>query len=579
MIASRDLGIATSYLNSGAYKPALKIAKRLQKTTPRDPHPFNIAGICLSAMNKLPEAIAQFQRAMKIDPGFVDARHNLAQTLILSGRHAQAIRVVEPLRDGDATACFFLAQAHVQLGDLTAASAAIEQAVALRPSFAPAQNLRGLILTNLGEETEAIVAYETALASDPNNVETLVNISLPLARQNRHDEGHRMAERAVQLAPDHIGARLRLGTSFIEAGAFLQAKEQFHAVLAIQPGQAQALEQLSLLLDGAEMADMAAPAQKALSKVRSGSLEAAELNFALSRIEDAMGERQAAILARRRANGILAKHMPYDGEADARQTDHILNRFPAVTPAEANQPDGPLPIYVLGLPRSGTSLVEAMLSRLPKVETMGERAATGFLVQDFLESDKPFDTAAAWDFAHRDAARLPTCPEGTRAYVDKMPENYRYIGFLKTAYPHCRIVHVRRDPRDVALSMWKSHFTGTALSYTYDQTGLARRVGLYARLMQHWQTVFPDQILTVDYEDLVTDPVAGSRAIAEYCGLDWTPEMAAPEGSSAPTLTMSASQIRQPVHQRSIGSWRAQADELAEFLEALDTSLWPDLAD
>jgi hypothetical protein len=127
--------------------------------------------------------------------------------------------------------------------------------------------------------------------------------------------------------------------------------------------------------------------------------------------------------------------------------------------------------------------------------------------------------------------------------------------------------------------MWKSHFTGTALSYTYDQTGLARRVGLYARLMQHWQTVFPDQILTVDYEDLVTDPVAGSRAIAEYCGLDWTPEMAAPEGSSAPTLTMSASQIRQPVHQRSIGSWRAQADELAEFLEALDTSLWPDLAD
>jgi Flp pilus assembly protein TadD len=172
MIASRDLGIATSYLNSGAYKPALKIAKRLQKTTPRDPQPFNIAGICLSAMNKLPEAIAQFQRAMKIDPGFIDARHNLAQTLILAGRHAQAIKIVEPLRDSDPTACFFLAQAHVHLGDLTAAEVAINQAVTSRPTFAPAQNLRGLILANLGEETDAIAAYEAALALDPNNVET-----------------------------------------------------------------------------------------------------------------------------------------------------------------------------------------------------------------------------------------------------------------------------------------------------------------------------------------------------------------------------------------------------------------------
>ncbi|ANP36490.1 TPR/sulfotransferase domain-containing protein [Phaeobacter gallaeciensis] len=530
-------------------------------------------------MNKLPEAIAQFQRAMKIDPGFIDARHNLAQTLILAGRHAQAIKIVEPLRDSDPTACFFLAQAHVHLGDLTAAEVAINQAVTLRPSFAPAQNLRGLILANLGEETDAIAAYEAALALDPNNVETLVNISLPLARQNRHAEGHEMVERAVQLAPEHIGARLRLGTSFIEAGRFEEAKEQFRAVLALHPAQTQAFEQLSLLLDRDEMKTLARPAQKALGKLRSGSVEAAELQFALSRIEDAMGDRQAAAKARERANGILAKQLRYDEEEDTRQTERILSRFPDITPSPTDKPDGPYPIYVLGLPRSGTSLVEAMLSRLPNVETLGERAATGFLVQDFVSSDIPFDAEAARIFTNKDAARLPPYPDDTRAYVDKMPENYRYIGFLKTAYPHCKIVHVRRDPRDVALSMWKSHFTGTALSYTYDQTALAWRVGLYARLMQHWQTVFPDQILTVDYEDLVADPVTGSRAIADYCGLEWSPEMAAPEGSSAPTLTMSASQIRQPVHQRSIGGWRAQAAELAEFLEALDTSLWPDLAD
>ncbi|WP_341641719.1 tetratricopeptide repeat-containing sulfotransferase family protein [Phycobacter sp. K97] len=577
MIPTRDLSAVTSHLNSGAYKSALKLAKRLQKAYPRDPIPLNIAGICLSAMTKLPEAIVQFQRALKIDPGFIDARHNLAQTLILAGRFELAIKLASPLRDTDSKACFFLAQAQFQIGALVDAEAAIDQALVLNPAFAPALNLRGLILNSQGREIEAISAFEAALAVDPDNVETLVNISLPLARQNRHKDGHQMVERAVQLAPSHIGARLRLGTSFVEAGDYRRAKEQFLAILRLDPSHPQAFHQLTRLLDREELTSLEAPVTKALKNERAGSSGAAELHFALSRIQEAGGNKSAAAKSRHLANGILAKLFPYDAQQDTEETGRILARFPTATAALVEHPQGPFPIYVLGLPRSGTSLVEAMLSRLANVATLGERAATGVLVQDSLANDLPFDAQAAEAFVRQDRAMLPELGPDTLAYVDKMPENYRYIGFLCTAYPQCRIVHVRRDPRDVALSMWKSFFSGRALAYTYDQAAMAHRFGLYARLMDHWTKVFPDQIITLAYEDLVSDPVGASKSIADFCGLTWAPEMAAPQDSDAPTLTASASQIRQPVHQRSVGTWRNHSGDLGEFLAALDTSLWPDL--
>ncbi len=576
-MVSNDLSLAASFLSSGSHRSALKLAKRMQRSSPSDPLPWNIAGICLSAMNKLPEAIAQFQRALKVDPGFTDARLNLAQTLILAGRYEQAIKAMQPIGSKDQKASFFLAQAYFRLGDMTPAETAIDHSVLLDDRFAPALNLQGLIRLAQGRECDAIAAFEAALTADPNNVETLVNISLPLARQNRHQDGHRMAERAVQLAPTHIGARLRLGTSFMEKGQFPEAEEQFLEILNLEPSNAQAIAQLSRITPRKRLAHLERSAAKALRKARKSSMDAAEIQFALSRIHDVGGDLAAAAKARQDANGTLAKLLHYDPQADSHETARILAKFPTAPAVAGQTGTSPYPIYVLGLPRSGTSLVEAMLSRAPNVETLGERAATGFLLSEHLASDDCFSSQDAEAFAKNHDALLPDMAPDTVAFVDKMPENYRYIGFLKTAFPQCKIIHVIRDPRDTALSMWKTHFSGRALNYTYDQEAMAHRFALHARMMAHWKSLFPGQILTVSYEDLATDPIGSSQAIASYCGMNWVPEMAAPEGSDAPTLTASASQIRQPVHNRSIGQWRQHKEELAPFLAALDASLWPGL--
>jgi hypothetical protein len=213
------------------------------------------------------------------------------------------------------------------------------------------------------------------------------------------------------------------------------------------------------------------------------------------------------------------------------------------------------------------------------VAPLGERAAAGILLKPLIDADLPFAAEAVAAFRAGDRRLLPELADGTTAYVDKMPENHRLVGFLKTAYPAARVINLRRDPRDIALSMWRGHFSGTALSYTYDLQAMAHRFNLYAETMAHWHAVCPEGLMDLSYEAMARDVEATSRTLAAFCGLDWTPAMARPDLSEAQVLTLSATQLRQPVHTRSIGKWRAHAEMLKPFVDGLDPALWPELSD
>lgn len=136
---------------------------------------------------------------------------------------------------------------------------------------------------------------------------------------------------------------------------------------------------------------------------------------------------------------------------------------------------------------------------------------------------------------------------------------------------------MHRDPRDIALSMWQAHFSGRALAYSYDLKAMAHRFNLFARLQAQWQDLFPSQILRLNYEELVGDVEHHSHRIAEFIDVDWCPEMAEPGQATSPILSLSAGQVRQKVHKRSVGRWAQYADMLAPFIEDLDAELWPEL--
>ena len=581
MSVETDLALAGQRLQQGQYKPAYKAAKSALRKAPKSPAALNLAGIALSGMGQRREAVELFRKALKLAPEFHDARKNLGQTLVLLGQPEPAAALLEKLvtqTPKDAGAWYLLAQARANAGRLEAAEAAASTSIGLAPTQARALNLRALLRDRQGLIAEALEDYRAALRINPDDVETLINISLPLARQLRSDEALEAVRRAVRLAPGHLGARLRLAMQLVEMGQSEAAIEEYRQVLARDPAQPEAIERLAELQGPAENTSLAPRLRAALQAAPRRSEARAALLFAQARIADQAGERAQAEKALAEANREMAAILPYDAAGDRALTNRLLARFAGPLPDRAPDPARPRPVYVVGLPRSGTTLTEAILGAHPEVVPLGERAAAGILLKPVIDGDLPFDAAAVARFVEGDRRLLPELPDGTRAYVDKMPENHRLVGFLKTAYPEARIVNLRRDPRDVALSMWRGHFAGTALAYTYDLAGMAQRFNLYAETMAHWHRVCPGAILDLRYEEMAADVEWASRSLASFCGLDWTPEMARPDQAAGPVLTLSAAQLRQPVHTRSVGRWREHVAALAPFIAGLDLALWPEIA-
>ncbi len=585
MTFENDMAQAQRTLEGGQFKHAFRAAKSAARKKPRSPFAPNIAGIALAQTGKHRDAVGWFKKAMKLDPGFSDARRNLAQSYLALGDSDTAQTLLNNLvkqTPGDADAWYLLAQVELQSGAPLQAEHAAGKSIELAPKQVPkrvrAYNIRALARNQMGQIDTALEDFEAALRLDPANVETLVNISLPLARQTRYREAMDAVTRAVELAPGHLGARLRLANQLMESGDNDAAIAQLHKALDLAPKHAEVIETLSKLQSGGQNERLETTARDALKSAPKKSPERASLQFALATIATQDGRTSEADRFLTGANKDMAALLPYDVDHDSVVTDGLLARFQSTIGPGQARPPGPFPIYVVGLPRSGTTLAEAILGAHPGVAPLGERIAAGVLLHPLIEDDLPFDKAAIEAFVAGDQRLLPALPPGTQAYVDKMPENHRYLGFLATAQPHARFINLKRDPRDIALSMWVGHFSGAALAYAYDLKAMAHRFNLCAKTMAHWRTVMPDAILDVPYEHMVEDVDATSRLIADFCGLDWTPGMARPDLNADQILTSSATQLRQPVHNRSVGKWRQHEDMLAPFIEALDPNYWPEVS-
>lgn len=381
----------------------------------------------------------------------------------------------------------------------------------------------------------------------------------------------------MTLDPNHLGANLRQAALHVERGEQDRARQRYRKILDRAPHDPDALEQLTPLITSAELQTHRAALNSALKRISRPGGDRAKLHFGLARLA-----KQEQNLARfqshlAQANAEIAAQHPYDPEADTHQTQAILSQSPNASQTVAPRQDHPRPTFITGQPRSGTTLTKAVLGAHPDVAALGERATTGFLTQPFLDRTTPFDLEAQAKLASDYLSRLPDLSAGTKAFSDKMPENYRYIVYLIAAFPDCRILCMRRDPRDVALSMWQAHFSGQALSCSYNLEAMAHRFNLHAAMQSHWQKIYPEQLMVASYKDLVSDIDAQSRRLAQFAGLGWSPAMARPDQNATPILSLSAGQVRQNVHQRSLGAWEKHEEMLSPFIQALDPELWPEL--
>jgi tetratricopeptide (TPR) repeat protein len=417
-----------------------------------------------------------------------------------------------------------------------------ESALALQPGLAAAHNNLANSLHALGRHDEAIAQYEAALAARPDNAAAASNLGTALRELGRLPEARRAFERAVALAPRQAGFHLNLAEM-----------KRFSA------GDAQL----------AQMEDLAREAE-ALPRE-----EQVELQFALAKARADLGDHAAAFGHLRRGNALKRAETAYDERATLSLLARIGDVFtPELMRRKAGLGEASdVPVFIIGMPRSGTSLVEQILASHPALFGAGELTDFTALASESVE-EFPEDVAAMEGEALRGlgarylAGLVARAPRALRI-TDKLPANFLLAGLIHLALPQARIIHVRRDPVDTCWSCFATLFT-QGQPFAYDLGELGRYYRAYDALMAQWRAVLPPAaLLEVGYEDVIADLAGEARRIVAFCGLDWDEACLAFHRTERPVRTASAAQVRQPLYGSSIGRWRGYAAELGPLLDAL----------
>lgn len=577
--------VAVVACQEGQFKQGVDLARRALAVGPPQARVHNLLGKALEQLGNPLEAMMAYDAAIALDANFAEAHGNRAALL------AQARMFDEAL-------------------------AAYDRALELDPTSLADWVNRGALLQEMGRHEEALENYDKALAQVPTEPTLLLNRANALARLGRLEHAEAAYDKVIQVNPRQPLAHVQKGLLLKEQGRFGEAIVNFDAALALDANdvnaikckarvlytlgrvaQARALMEKAItlrpsdphaLFELSEMKRFAAGdpeiavMENLLPKVETGRLEdLIDLNFALAKAYDDIGRHKDSFRHLARANALKRGQIDYDEAALIANFQRITEVFtPELMRSKAGHGDpSDRPVFIVGMPRSGTTLVEQILASHPDVHGAGE-------VHHLRETMKQVAGSPAYPDLVTDlspaqlteigatylAAVGAAAPHTAARITDKLPSNFALAGLIRLTLPHARIIHVRRDPVDTCFSCFATNF-GVSQQFTYDLGELGRFYRAYDRVMAHWRRLLPgDAMIEVQYEELVADLETQARRLIDFCGLPWDVACLAFHTSGRPVYTASAAQVREPIYTRSVGRWRAYAEELAPLVAALEAA-------
>jgi tetratricopeptide (TPR) repeat protein len=501
-----------------------------------------------------------------------------------------------------------LVEAHYDLalalrdqGQLDEAIAAFGRALELKPDHAQAHGNLGNALKDRGDLDGAAASYRRMLELKPDSAEVSNNLGNVLGELGKSDEALACFRRALELKPDHAWTHYNLGCALEETGDLAGAEGAFRAALGHDPRLAWAHYKLAEVVGRRLSPDDLAAQRRLLEEGQLADAERLLLHFGLAQVLDARGEYAQAAAHLRQANALQAAEWRRQGRTyNVREHESVVTRMIEVATPELFQRvrgfglQTELPVFVVGLPRSGTTLVEQILAAHSQVFGAGEirlvgetmRGLSRFLGQDatkmglspsgdptrapvgdFIEGFRRLDRPTAARLAQRHLERLRSLHPTALRIVDKMPDNYFALGLLATLFPRAKLIHCRRDLRDVAVSCWMTHFE--VIPWANEPEHLVSRFQQYQQIMTHWRKVLPAPLLEIDYEETVSDLEGVARKLVAWCNLEWEPACLEFQRVKRPVRTVSAVQVRQPVFRTSVGRWEHYQQELADLFARL----------
>ncbi|HTU16548.1 MAG TPA: tetratricopeptide repeat protein [Gemmataceae bacterium] len=544
-------------------------------------------GQLLCEKQQLPEALEHCRRAVELRPTFPEAHSNLGNVLREMGRLDEAREhYTKALQLNPRIGMIYnnMAQLLQEEGKYDEAFAWYEQALARDPNTPRIHCNLGSALGEKSRYDEAVAQYELALRLDPRCAEAYNGMGFVLHEQGRDEEAKQKYEAAVQLKPDFAPAHCNLGGLLEELNDLERAEAEFRTALRHDPHLAGALAHLATMLRSKLPDEDLATLRTMLAEPDQLDGRRAVLNFGLAQALDARKEYAEAAQHLRDANALALKAWRKRDEeySPERHAEFVSEMLATCTPAFFERVRGlgvasERPVFIVGLPRSGTTLVEQVLASHSQVHGAGElrfaREDFEFLPEAMKSSDPEMtclariDREAIQTVAQRHLDRLHGLNSTALRIVDKMPDNYMYVGMLAVLFPKARFIHCRRDLRDIAVSCWITNFR--QIRWANDLDHIASRFHEYQRLMRHWEATLPLPLLHIDYEETVGDFESVARRLVAWCGLEWEPACLDYHQTKRPVRTASVTQVRQPIYTRSVARWKNYEPALGSFFERL----------
>lgn len=605
--------LARAYRAAARTEEAAEILEHALRQEPSHPETMLNLGVIKLAQGEKDCGIDLCRRGLRIGVRMFGRRLAARVTTRIGAVIGRIQHLFKPKGNRDAQIAYESGLLCMRFGDPDTAVSFFETALTLEPEDNLAAAQLGQLLVEREQYAASVPLLEMATSAYPNNFPLRTDYAVALTHMLRFDEaidvlesvfskgeetprallvlgraqtgaGHakrarKSFKRALTLAPNSAAAHFALGRNLQEEGSIEEANRYFFDTLAIDPDHAVAYR---FLASNKAIAPGDAYFDRMLTILKDGSASAADrmrLHFAAATIFEQAGEIETAFEHYSAGNDL--KDVVFDPEQYAAHIGRLIETFDEEFFAKVKSWGSydERPVFIVGMPRSGTSLIEQIMASHHKVFGAGELETFNNFVTTLAEhcgSESNYPECLANLNAEYVAAmakeHLSTlynlAPSASRI-TDKMPTNFLHIGLIATLFPNARIIHCKRDPRDTCFSIYGLDFAGDH-AYAYDQSNLGRYFRQYERLMNHWQRVLPDNILDVQYEELIANQESGTRRMLEFCGLDWDENCLDFHKTDRTVRTWSYRQVRQPIYKTSVARWRKFEPHLKPLLDELN---------
>ena len=547
LLLKNEVNYAVKLLTNGQIHEALKIVEALIKKSPNVPLLYNIRGVCYQTIRELGNAIDDFSQATILKSDYAEAYCNLGVT-------------------------------YQEKGDLVSAVNAYKNAIDNDNNYPTAHNNLGKIFLASGEIDSSIEHLECAITLKSDFADAHNNLGSAFLRINKLNDAIKSYKKAIALKPDFAVANNNLGIAYLRTGDPKLASKFFENAITITPGYATAHHNLSGVKVYKEKDKQVSLIESLLIENNLSQKERIYLNFALAKAYEDLGNHEELFKHLNEGNRIRKKEMS-NSIADSEEHNELIKLFfnsNNINNIKLTYRDSlPIrPIFIVGMPRSGTSLVEQIISSHHEVYGAGEVNNFHNIIMPIIEKHAVNEN---YNLKNDEFALIRKQYSNSleRFYVnekvitDKWILNFKTIGFILSAFPESKIVHLKRDARATCWSIYKHYFSDEGNRWAYDYQDLARFYKSYVGLMDYWHNLFPGKIYDISYEDLTSNQEKETRNLLKYCDLDWDENCLNFYTNTRAVKTASAVQVRNKMYQGSSDVWRQYSEHLKPLLDAL----------